>query len=239
MNIPVSVWISLLVATVLLVVVVGRATRSWGVVGALVGWGAVVAVLIGTGVLGDDPSIRFPALGALFTLPVVGGVVAYRLSGRLRALVASADLRWMTAAHATRVLFGSELLVVAGLGALPWHFSAAAGLGDIVAGVAAPFVAAWAVARRGPSARASIIIFTLYGLLDLVTAIASGVLSSSTFHVISVAGQPSTDAMANLPLAIIPAYAVPILVLLHIGTLARVYQPAWRGSSSPAPSAST
>src|SRR5262249_34652018 len=108
----------------------------------------------------------------------------------------------------------------------------------VIAGIAAPFVAR-AVARRGAGARTAVVAFSVYGLLDLADAILVGVLSSSALHVITVPGQPSSDAIGFLPMALIAAFVVPILVLLHIGTLARVYQRAWLGSSSPAPSAST
>ncbi len=237
MSLPISVWIILLAAIALLVAAVGRATRSWGIIVALLLWGGAVAAVVGSGVVPDAAQARFPMIGLLFLVPVVGLVVAYRRSPRLRAVLAAADLPWLLRANAMRVL-GVEFLVVAGLGLLPWHFALPAGLGDIAAGIAAPFVAR-AAARRGAGARASIILFSVYGLFDLVVAVGTGVLSSSGLQVISVAGQPSTDAMGFLPLALVPAYAVPILLLLHIGVLARVYQPAWRGSSSPAPSAST
>jgi hypothetical protein len=56
------------------------------------------------------------------------------------------------------------------------------------------------------------------GLLDLGVAVGMGALSADS-SIRLFTGAPSTDAMAVLPLSLIPTFGVPIFVLLHVVSL--------------------
>jgi hypothetical protein len=111
--------------------------------------------------------------------------------------------------HTFRVAEGLAFLILMGLGHLPAVFALPAGLGDIAAGIAAPFVA-----RRlaqGTGHRAALR-FNAFGITDLVVALGLGGLTA--FQVINVT--PVNHAISELPLVLIPTVGVPLLLALHI-----------------------
>ena len=98
----------------------------------------------------------------------------------------------------------------------------AAGLGDITTGLAAPLVAR--KVARGTSRRAALWL-NAFGLTDLIVALTLGALTG--YQLIDVA--PSAAAITELPLALVPTAAVPLLIALHITslrTLAKIPHPA-------------
>jgi hypothetical protein len=106
---------------------------------------------------------------------------------------------------------GGVFLVVMGLGGLPMAFALPAGLGDVAIGFAAPFVA------RGAS-RSRLIWFNIFGILDLVVAVTVGFLAGQgPLQVLHVA--PSTLALTELPLALIPTTGVSLALALHVTSL--------------------
>jgi hypothetical protein len=95
------------------------------------------------------------------------------------------------------------------LGHLPALFALPAGLGDIAAGIAAPLVAR----RLAPGGgRRAALWFNAFGMTDLVVALTLGTLTG--FQLLNVT--PSGAPISELPLALIPTAAVPLLFALHI-----------------------
>ena len=140
----------------------------------------------------------FGLLLALRQIPVVA-----------RALAAPGMLSRLELPHSFRAVEGTAFLAVMALGHLPALFALPAGLGDIAAGIAAPLVA-----RRlahGGSRRAGLW-FNAFGMTDLVVALTLGALTG--FQLISIT--PSGAPISELPLALIPTAAVPLLFALHI-----------------------
>ena len=62
-----------------------------------------------------------------------------------------------------------------------------------------------------PEHRRTFVLWQILGMIDLVTAVSLGTLA----HVIDPQGIP-TNAMTVLPLSLIPTFAVPLLLILHI-----------------------
>jgi hypothetical protein len=91
-------------------------------------------------------------------------------------------------------------------------FALPAGLGDIAAGISAPFIAR-RLARRSGAIR-----FHLLGVADLVIALSIGFVGGlgpvQVFY-----GEASTLPLSQLPLARIPTVAVPIAITLHVVSL--------------------
>jgi len=100
---------------------------------------------------------------------------------------------------------------------LPAGFSAPAGFGDFIVGMAAPFVAVglwlhWRYAIR------SAVAFHLFGLVDLVIALATGI---SGFGV-PESGMKAIDPMTAFPMVIVPAVFVPLLLWGHVLAFTRI-----------------
>ena len=126
-----------------------------------------------------------------------------------RALTAPGMVNRLELPHTFRVAEGTAFLLIMFLGHLPALFALPAGLGDIAAGIAAPLVA-FSLAR-GTGRRAALW-FNAFGMTDLVNALTLGALTG--FALINVT--PSGAPISELPLALIPTAAVPLLFALHI-----------------------
>ena len=112
--------------------------------------------------------------------------------------------------HAFRVAEGTAFLAIMALGHLPALFALPAGLGDIAAGIAAPLVARRLAQGNGRLHAA--LWFNAFGMTDLISALTLGALTA--YQIVSVT--PSGTPISELPLALIPTAAVPLLFALHI-----------------------
>jgi hypothetical protein len=126
-----------------------------------------------------------------------------------RALTAPGMLKRLELPHTFRVAEGAVFLATMFLGHLPALFALPAGLGDITAGIAAPLVALKLAHGRGRRAAPW---FNAFGITDLIVALTLGALTG--FQLINVT--PSGAPISELPLALIPSAAVPLLLALHI-----------------------
>jgi hypothetical protein len=164
----------------------------------------------------------FAALLALRRIPVVS-----------RALAPPRMLSRLELPHALRAVEGSAFLAVMALGHLPALFALPAGLGDIAAGLAAPLVAR--TLAQGGGRRAALW-HSAFGMTDLVVALTLGAVVG--FQLVSIT--PSGAPISELPLALIPTAAVPLLFALHITSLSalvkarRIPRPATTASLTAA-----
>jgi hypothetical protein len=126
-----------------------------------------------------------------------------------RALAAPGMVSRLELPHSFRVAGGVAFLLTMALGHLPALFALPAGLGDIAAGIAAPLVARRLAQGGG---RRAALWFNAFGMTDLVVALTLGALTG--FQLINVT--PSGAPISELPLALIPTAAVPLLLALHI-----------------------
>ena len=109
---------------------------------------------------------------------------------------------------------GGVFLIAMALDQLPPAFALPAGLGDIAVGITALFIA------RGASRR-SLMWFNILGITDLVVAVTVGFLAGlGPYQVLHVS--PSTLALTELPLALIPTAGVPLALALHVTSLRRL-----------------
>jgi hypothetical protein len=143
----------------------------------------------------------FGTLLALRQIPVVA-----------RALSAPGTTIRLELPHSFRAAEGAAFVAIMALGHLPALFALPAGLGDIAAGLAAPFVARRLAQGGG---RRVALWFNAFGMTDLVSALTLGTLTG--FQLVNVT--PSGAPISELPLALIPTAAVPLLFALHITSL--------------------
>jgi hypothetical protein len=140
----------------------------------------------------------FGLLLALRRIPVVARALAEpRMASRLEI------------PHSFRAVEGTAFLILMGLGHLPALFALPAGLGDIAAGIAAPLVASRLAQGGG---RRAALWHNAFGMTDLVVALTLGTLTG--FQLVNVT--PSGSLISELPVALIPTAAVPLLFALHV-----------------------
>jgi hypothetical protein len=114
-------------------------------------------------------------------------------------------------------------------GVLPGLFAWPAGLGDMAVGLTAPWIVLALVRRPGYSASPRFVIWNLLGILDLVVAVSvAGLVQVRASGAI---GEVTVAPMAELPLVLVPAYLVPLFVMLHLSALLQAQRVARAGSS--------
>jgi hypothetical protein len=182
-------------------------------------WAALSLILNILGVFDNPPDKPPLALLISVILPPTLFGIAYALSARVRTLSLSLDLRLLTAMQAWRII-GAMFLVLMTFRLLPGTFAWPAGVGDIIVGAYAPFVVL-AISRRTPNWRRHVILLNILGLLDFVGAIGGGVLAGNS-PIGILRGAVATDIMQRLPLSLIPTFAVPFWIVLHVISLIKV-----------------
>ena len=188
-------------------------------------WLAAVVVLGATGAL-SSPAGKPPVPIAIgFAAPIVLFFLTLRLSRQFREFILSLDLRLITGIQAWRFA-GLGFLALYAHNVLPGGFAIPAGLGDMAIGLTAPWIAAALTRRPSFAGSMGFRVWNVLGILDLVTAITDGAMNA--LHATGAQGQITTGVMAQLPLALIPVYLVPIFFMLHITSLLqsrRAYAP--------------
>ncbi len=197
------------------IVKAGSSVKSF--IGGLLAFWFVLVFLLGMeGMFARPPeSPPFPILFG-FAIPLIVFAVAYMGSEAFRALVLGADLRFLTATQGWRA-GGLGFLALYAQGVLPGLFAWPAGMGDIAIGVTAPWVALALVRRSTFAASPQFVAWNLFGILDLIVAVSTGVLSSG--FIAGLAGNVTTAPMAQMPLVLIPAFFVPLFIMFHVAAL--------------------
>src|SRR5262245_18337333 len=181
-----------------------------GSAAVLVVWLVGVTLVAANGFFRID-SPRIPV--ALLTTLAAGYLLL--LSRTFRAIMNGIPQHWLIGIHTFRI-FGGVFLVRYFQGELSAVFAIPAGVGDVLTGLFAPLVAYWWVAGR-PYARTAAIVWNLFGMADLVNAVALGALTGGG------------GGGIVFPIVLIPVYAVPRAFLIHsfslIGLLRKSSRP--------------
>jgi hypothetical protein len=160
----------------------------------------------------------FPPIGWALA-PVVIGYLGYLTLRTARTAIDQIPLQWMIGLQVYRAL-GVVFLVEWMLGALPGAFALPAGIGDVLIGLTAPFIAA-RVRDGAPGAREAAIRWNVLGIADLVVAVTMGVLTTpGPLHLAALG--PSNVGLIAFPLVLIPTIGVPFAILLHLIGLHRL-----------------
>jgi hypothetical protein len=188
--------------------------------------GAIVAVWFGATVaLGAaevfvaGPSAPPLPIFAAIAVPPILFAIAYRVSPAVRAFSLGLDIRILTAMQGWRVI-GLVFLAFYAFDMLPGVFAWPAGLGDAAVGAGA-VVALGAILRQAPNWKRSVLWLNIAGLVDFVFAIGTGVLTSNTAIGILTDGSPRIE-LGALPMSLIPTFAVPFWIILHVISLIQV-----------------
>ena len=187
-----------------------------GTAAVLAAWLLLVIVLGAAGAFATPPGVAPFRIAIGVIAPLIVFFLAIWLSQTFRGLVLSADLRVVSAIQAWRFA-GIDFLALYAHGVLPGAFAWPAGLGDIAIGVTAPWILLALLRRPAFAASGTFVLWNLLGVLDLIVAVGTG--AASVALATGIPGEITTAPMAQLPLVLIPAYFVPIFLMLHTAAL--------------------
>ncbi|MBV8720248.1 MAG: MFS transporter [Chloroflexi bacterium] len=192
----------------------------------LIVWLAVVWALA--------PARAFQSIVALpvgIFLPLVIGLLLLLRSQRVGQWLDAFPASWLVGVQAYRI-FGSVFLVGWLTGNLPGVFAVPAGAGDTLVGILALPVAAL-LAGRTSGARTAAIAWNVLGILDLLDAVALGFLSSPGPQQLIHTGLTGPNPLGAYPLVMIPAFAVPMSLLMHALSLRQLRRAtSWRNAQA-------
>jgi len=189
-------------------------------IGILVAWFTFALIGAALGIFKAPPG-RPPIPIALATsIPLALFVIWFAASRGFRNFVLSLNPRVITLVHSWR-LVGYAFLVLYAYRILPGMFALPAAWGDIFIGATAPLVALKFTDSKHLKIFA---LWQIFGMIDLVNAVAM----AATTAIIRPNGI-GPDAMAVLPLSVIPTFGVPLFLILHLISLAQ----AWRWKELP------
>lgn len=169
----------------------------------------------------------FATLTAILLPPAVF-LVFLRLPA-VRREVLAIDPVWLTAMQGLRVL-GAGFLFVYAFGHLPALFAHTAGWGDVLVAILAPFMAAKLAQRSSFIKSNTYLGFHILGVMDFVAAVGSGLVARGTLPLFGLS--ESTAALGQLPLVLIPCFAVPLWICLHIAAFVQIGE-ARRTNAAP------
>jgi hypothetical protein len=185
----------------------------------------LLAGFIGVFDAGTHYSMATPIpLGLSAVLPVVVFAIWFSISSGFRQYIRSLNPVGLTAVQTWRI-GGVVFLILMAKGMLPPTFALPAGLGDMTIGVTAPLIAL-ALSRK-KLAEWVFVLWQAAGILDLVVAVGTGVLSSPTRLGVLAHGA-TTRLMGQLPMSLIPTFVVPLLLIFHIICIAQLRQAGQR-----------
>lgn len=197
------------------------ARRRFGMVSGayLFGWLLLALALGSAGVFQASPSTVFPAIALGIALPLVIGIFILQRSLTLNNVIEAIPLPWLVGVQLYRA-FGFIFLALYAIGKLPAEFAIPAGIGDVAVGLAAPVVA-YLFYKGYRWACLAVLGWNVVGILDLVVAVALGFLSSpGPFQALAI--ETPNEMITAFPLVLVPVFAVPLSILLHLATLKRL-----------------
>jgi hypothetical protein len=197
-----------------------RRRAFWSGSALLVAWFFAALALSWSGFYRGSPS-RAPTLPFGLLIPIAAGVVLFFRSPLLRRIIDAAPQSWIVTVQAYRAEGLIFLILYAG-GLLPGAFAWPAGVGDVIVGLLAPVVGI--AYMRGWRRSADLLrAWNLFGIADLVVAVATGFLTSPSPLQLLALDRPN-ELISSFPLVMIPVFLVPLSVLLHLASLEKLHQ---------------
>jgi hypothetical protein len=169
-----------------------------------------------------------PLLPFAIFLPVIVGVPILLRSKRIGEVLDVMPAGWLIGLQVYRV-FGGIFLVGWARGVIPGIFALPAGIGDLTTGLLALPVAYYLASRNGDAVR-SAIAWNIFGLLDFTIAVGIGLAIAPGPLQLIVPSIPNAGA-GLYPTVLIPAFAVPSSILLHVLSLRQLRRASHRGRS--------
>ena len=187
---------------------------SLAILAVLVGWYALVYFLGKTGFWGQSPLFA-PFIAFGFVALYFGLKFLYRLP-LLQSVAESVPVHLLVGIQIFRFM-GIGFLSFYTLGLIPGEFALPTGWGDVLVGVTAVPVAFFLWAKQSFAKRLAIW-WNYLGIADLTLAIILGVTTfPKPFQVLP--SQPDNSLIGSRPVVVVPLFAVPLSLLIHLLTL--------------------
>ena len=193
-------------------------------------WIGLAIALANTGIY-SPTATPVPVVGVMAALPlVVVGVGALLFAGTRDALMAL-PVPLLVGLNIMRAL-GALFLLLAAQDRLSGPFPQSAGWGDIIVGLTAiPLMAA--VARNPGGNRGLLLAWNAFGTLDLIVAVALGVISAPGSPLQLFGGTIGSAAIWTLPWSNIPTLLVPFYLITHGIIFAKMARASWVATAQP------
>lgn len=211
----------LFVALVLLIIHLANKHRAVLLIAAitLVGWYGLVVLIGRTGFFATNPLffpfIIFGFVGLFIILKWI-----YQ-SPAVRQVFATIPLSWLHGVQILR-LMGYGFLTAAALRLLPTEFAIPTGIGDMAIGLTAP-IFAYLSTKKTAFAQKATIVWNYLGIADLILAISLGVVTfPKPFQLLPT--EVVTPNIALFPFVIVPLFAVPVSIMIHLFAIRRLNQ---------------
>jgi hypothetical protein len=175
-------------------------------------WLAIAQHIGGANLYFATTDTAVPTLLLGLTIPLVIAAAGLWLSNAVASLLSAIPLHWLVAAQVYRIGGGMFLILWAD-GRLPWQFALPAGIGDVATGLLGLLLAA-RLSRNADGILDRVFAWCLFGIADLVVAIAMGAMTSPGRPHVLAFDAPNL-LITSYPLVMVPTYAVPLALILH------------------------
>jgi len=178
--------------------------------------GAWVGLATGLGAAGQvvfSPDQPVPLVGVFFAAPLVIVCSLTFASPRIRSALVAVPMQLLIGLNALRML-GVLFLFLAAAGRLSGPFPYSAGWGDIITGAFA-IPLALAVARSGSLPLGAVLLWNIFGTLDLVAAVTLGITSAAGSPLQLIHTGVGSEAMQHAPFCLVPTVLVPFYLITH------------------------
>lgn len=160
-------------------------------------------------------SLFIPNVSLIF-IPIVVGLTIISKSSQFRTFIDNIPQHWLIAIQFARVM-GVTFLILYAAGLMPAEFAIPAGVGDILIGITAPLVGLLIFLKKS-YAKIIAVAWNIIGFGELSLSIVLGFFTSPTPYQL-LALDNANDLLFAFPLALVPVFAVPLSLLLHIFSL--------------------
>lgn len=182
----------------------------------LAGWAIAAAVLAARGFFRPPDTQSPPPIGLYLAFVLVALALCLAFSKSLRSLLS--NQKNLIRLNLWR-LVGAVFLILMVNDQMPALWALPAGIGDIIVGATALWVANHFDA---PGGRRLAILFNLFGMADLIVAVGLGIMTSpgptQVFHT-----SPTSEFATQFPLALVPTFLVPLAFMLHVVSLWQLF----------------
>lgn len=186
----------------------------------LVGWTWLIIALGRQGLFRIDGQLTFPPAIALgVVVPIVVGYVAFLYWDSWRTIITAISQRWLISIQVFR-LTGGMILVLHFRDLLPAVFAYPTALGDLFIGLTA-LPLAYLYARRKAGARQLVFAWNYLGVFEMLLVVFLGITTSPSQVQLFALDAPNLLTTAY-PVVLFPLFSVPVGVVLHIYSLARL-----------------
>jgi hypothetical protein len=173
---------------------------------------------------------RIPTIELGVFVPIIVGAIALWRSETLSRVIDAVPQSWFVSVQLYRAI-GLTFLILFASGLLPGAFALPAGVGDVLVGILAPIVGF--MYARGVNGRDRLVrAWNTFGILDLVVAVGTGFLTSPSPYQLLSLNAPN-ELISAFPLVMIPVFAVPVSILLHLMSLMKLRRSNVQRTVSP------